>query len=114
MRDQRHPTATAELKAPIVAPRARIRTAKGRSLKRVVSLRVEKKDNPLDVWEIICDACPLRPHLKALDMKVEPCVAGIQTNVQGAVPLSHCEHYEKDSIKSEGKKVLTLKCTKAG
>lgn len=56
----------------------------------------------------------MRPHLEALNMKPKACVAGIQTNVQGAVPLSQCEHYEKDSIKSEGKKKLTLQCTKAG
>jgi hypothetical protein len=85
----------------------------GVAVQRVVSLRADK-GSCVGAWEITCEQCPLLPHLKALDMKAKPCVAGIQTNVQGAVPLSQCEHYEKDSIKSEGKKVLTLKCTKAG
>jgi len=80
------------------------------AVQRVVSVRLDKT-NSLGSWEIICDACPLKPHLEALGMKAKACSAGIQTNVQGAVPLAQCEHYEKDSIKSEGKK-LTLMCRK--
>lgn len=83
------------------------------AVQRVVSLRADK-DSCVGAWEITCEQCPMLPHLKALNMKPKACVAGIQTNVQGAVPLSQCEHYEKDSIKSEGIKKLTLKCTKAG
>lgn len=78
------------------------------AVQRVVSLRADK-DSFVGAWEIACEQCPMRPHLEALNMKPKACLAGIQTNVQGAVPLSQCEHYEKDSITSEG--VLTLKCT---
>lgn len=80
------------------------------AVQRIVSVRLDKT-NSLGAWEIICDDCPLKPHLEALGMKAKACSAGIQTNVQGAVPLAQCEHYEKDSIKSEGKK-LTLMCRK--
>lgn len=78
---------------------------------RVVSLLADKT-SIVGAWEIICQECPLGPHLEALNMKPRACVAGIQTNMQGAVPLSQCEHYVKDSIKSEGKKSLTILCAK--
>ena len=90
---------------------AKLEGVPGVAVERIVSLRVEKKDNPLGAWEIVCDTCPLRPHLEALNMKPKTCAAGIQTNCQGAVPLSQCEYYVKDSIESEGKR-LTLLCRK--
>lgn len=58
-------------------------------------------------WGLYCDDCPLLPHLKALGMKPKACVSGIQTNCQGAIPMGACEHYQKDSAKSQdGKDVI--------
>ena len=89
---------------------AQTEPAQAGSVQRIVSLRLDK-ESCLGEWEIICDNCPLKPHLAALGMKPKACAAGIQTNIQGAIPMAQCEHYEKDSIKSEGK-MLTLTCRK--
>lgn len=77
---------------------------------RTVRFQADKK-SVVGAWQVVCDECPLKPHLEALGMKPKACIAGIQTNAQGAVPLAQCEHYEKDSIKNENK-VLTLTCKK--
>lgn len=84
--------------------------AQAGSVQRIVSLRFDK-ESCVGAWEIICDDCPIKPHLDALGMKPKSCAAGIQTNMQGAIPLAQCEHYENDSIKSEGE-TLKLTCRK--
>lgn len=61
-------------------------------------------------FSITCPTCPLLPHLEALGQKPRSCVAGLITNVQGAVPLNSCEFYTKDSISSE--KPATLECAR--
>lgn len=83
---------------------------KSASTRRTVRLSHED-GSIVGAWAITCDECPLKPHLEALGMKPQPCTAGIQTNMQGYVPLKDCKHYEKDSIKLEGK-TLTLTCRK--
>ena len=89
---------------------AQTETDRAGSVQRIVSMRLDK-ESCLGAWEIICDDCQLKPHLDALGMKPKACAAGIQTNAQGVIPMSQCEHYEKDSIKSKGK-TLTLTCRK--
>lgn len=79
-------------------------------MKRTVSLICDKKDNPLGAWELSCSTCPLLPHLVALKMKPVSCCAGIQTSIQGPVPLKTCDHYAKNSFVVEGKAYL-IECT---
>jgi hypothetical protein len=71
------------------------------------------KESALGAWSIVCEACPLLPHLKALNMEPRPCVHGIQTNVQGAIPMGQCEFYVKDTLHDDGG-ATTLECTKEG
>ena len=61
-------------------------------------------------WSITCQECPLLPHLKALGQKSRPCASGMSTNVQGAIPLQHCEHYVKDSAATDDGKTVTVEC----
>lgn len=77
---------------------------------RLVRLDVDQ-GGLLGSWKLICDDCPLRPHLEALGMELRACSAGIQTNIQGAVPLKDCEHYVKDSVAMDGKRI-TVRCRK--
>lgn len=70
---------------------------------------VEDANSCIGAWEIICEECPLLPHLQALNQKPRPCIKGFSTNMQGAIPTGQCEHYQKDSI--EGGESLTLKCS---
>jgi hypothetical protein len=80
------------------------------SVRRIVKIQLDNT-SCLGAWEVICDGCPLKPHLDALGMKPKACAAGIQTNIQGVLPLSKCEHYENDSINGDGDK-LTIVCRK--
>lgn len=79
-------------------------------MKRTVKVSKEKK-SPLGAWSIVCDSCPLLPHLKALGKNPERCGFGITTNMQGPVVMGTCKHYQKDSIVADGKK-LTVECTR--
>lgn len=75
---------------------------------RVVSLQADS-DSAVGAWQLLCDQCPLKAHLRALGMKARPCAAGIQTKLQGYVPLKTCDHYVKDSLQSTDKQ-LSLLC----
>lgn len=76
------------------------------------TVKISKEKNPsLGAWSIICDSCPLLPHLKALDKEPEKCGYGITTNAQGPVVMGVCKHYQKDSIVADEKK-LTVECTR--
>lgn len=76
---------------------------------------IEDENSIIGAWEIICETCPLLPHLKALNQPPRPCIAGMQTNMQGAIPLNRCEFYGEDSIvgAGEGKAVLLCNHTDA-
>ena len=67
--------------------------------------KLEQTDKGLG-WHMICEECPLLPHLKALKKEARYCQGGIITNVQGPVPLTICEYYVKDSFQED----LTFKC----
>jgi hypothetical protein len=60
------------------------------------------------IFSIECQECPLKLHTDALGQKAPSCVHGIITNMQGAIPLGTCKHYEKDSIVVEGKTLVIL------
>lgn len=49
-------------------------------------------DKEMGFWHFESKNCPLLPHLKALGEKPRPCVSGLATNVQGAVPIGSCDH----------------------
>ena len=78
-------------------------------VQRLVSLSADRK-SCIGEWAVNCDTCPLLPHLKALGQEPRACTAGMQTNIQGAIPLATCEYLVKDSItKLKGK--LYINCT---
>ena len=79
-------------------------------MKRHVKYTADK-DSILGAWEIKCDKCPLNLHTDALGQNRKCCTSGIQTNVQGHVVLSTCEHMKKDSMNSEGDG-LFMECLK--
>ena len=58
---------------------------------RKVKMKVEKK-SPIGAWEIFCPTCPMHPMQDALESKRSNCVAGMSTNMQGAIPLGNCKH----------------------
>lgn len=64
---------------------------------------VKLERGEMGFWSIVCPDCPLAPHLKALELEARPCISGMSTNCQGAVPLASCKHYEKDSADFTGK-----------
>jgi len=51
------------------------------------------EESPIGAWTMVPKACPAAAHLAALRQKPWSCVAGLQTRGQGAVPISHCEHF---------------------
>ncbi len=53
-------------------------------------------------WHIASDDCPLRPHALALDQKPPQCLAGLVTNMQGAVVVHRCKHMHGDLDVGEG------------
>lgn len=81
-----------------------------KTVRRTVKV-VAEKGSIIGAWSLTCADCPLLPHLKALGEKPRDCAYGIQTRVQGAVTLGTCQHYEKESVKADGKK-LTIGCQK--
>lgn len=70
---------------------------------------VELHEGDAGIFGITCSTCPLKVHTDALGQKPPTCINGIITNMQGAVPLGTCKHYEKDSIANAGK-TLTIMC----
>lgn len=79
-------------------------------MRRIVT--PERLNDCIGGWRIMCAECPLLPHLVALGMPAKPCANGISTKIQGAITMSTCEHYEKESIESDTAKVVTLNCRK--
>jgi hypothetical protein len=78
--------------------------------KRTVKISNDQ-DSLLGAWEITCDTCPLLPHLNALNQPPRPCIAGISTNMQGAIPLNRCEFYQHDSVVGDGPGKAVLLCS---
>lgn len=54
------------------------------------------------IWDVSCEACPLRPHAEALAVKLPTCMHGIATNMQGHLVLGRCKHLAKDGVTNEG------------
>jgi hypothetical protein len=63
-------------------------------------------------FSISCRDCPLLPALETLGQNPRPCISGLITNMQGFVPVAECEHYQKDSIDSQGAQNLSVECRK--
>lgn len=66
-------------------------------------------------FSVTCVDCPLAPHAIALEQKPPVCVAGVITNMQGAVPVNSCKHMKKNGLVSEGhgkKAQLYVECLK--
>ena len=61
-------------------------------------------------FEVSCTTCPLLEHYNALQQKPIGCVAGIQTNMQGAVITKSCKHYRPDSAKISPAGTVTIAC----
>ena len=61
-------------------------------------------------FDIRVKDCPLINHCIALDLKPVECVAGIQTNMQGAVITKSCKHYRADSAKISPAGTVTICC----
>ena len=61
-------------------------------------------------FEVSCTTCPLLEHYNALQQKPIGCVAGIQTNMQGAVITKSCKHYRADSAKISPAGTVTIAC----
>lgn len=53
---------------------------------------VVDNDSPLGSWGLIAEGCPMHVHQDAIGAKREECMNGIQTNMQGAIPLGSCKH----------------------
>ncbi len=81
-------------------------------MKREVT--VKTKNDCIGSWRIMCPTCPLLVHSNALGLDPRPCASGISTNMQGAITMKTCEHYEKDSIAADADadKKITLNCKK--
>lgn len=56
---------------------------------------VVDENSPLGSWGLVADTCPMHPHQDIIGAKHEECMKGIQTNMQGAIPLSTCKHAGK-------------------
>lgn len=82
-------------------------------VQRTVSV-VEDEESCIGAWEIICGTCPLLPHLEALNQKPRACIAGMSTNMQGAIRLNQCEFYQHDSLDGDRAKGLTIHCNQGG
>ena len=74
-------------------------------MKRTVEM---KRDSWL--WSIVCPDCPLKAASELLGQRPPDCSAGALTNMQGAVTISACKHYAKESISVSEEKVITLEC----
>lgn len=70
---------------------------------------VKEHSSVTGAWQVLCDACPVIPHLDALGMKRRACMAGITTTEKGCVSMDHCEHYERFSFSNT---FATIKCAK--
>ncbi len=67
-----------------------------------------KKDGWL--WIVVCPDCPLKQASEILGQRPPDCSAGALTNLQGAVTISACKHYVKESIRSSEEEIVTLEC----
>lgn len=63
-------------------------------------------------WSVRCNECPMKPHADALGQPAPVCAAGLTTNVQGAVILRACKHYQRGSILNAGGRV-SVECDHA-
>ena len=73
------------------------------------------QDDTVGSWRITCASCPLKPHTDALGMPPTACISGIETNMQGHLPLKQCEFYKRDSLAGSGEgadKTLSIECLK--
>lgn len=60
-------------------------------------LEIQSDGGTVDAWHFDCPTCPKWSHQDALKVAREQCVAGIITNVQGAVPLKWCDLANKNT-----------------
>lgn len=63
------------------------------SMRRI--LPVVEKGSPLGAWGMESPTCPMHKHQDAIGAKREECVKGIQTNMQGPIPISQCKYAAK-------------------
>lgn len=74
------------------------------TMKRTVEV---KKDDWL--WSITCPDCPMKQASDILGQRPPDCASGALTNLQGAVTISSCKHYTKESINANNG-IVTLDC----
>ena len=74
-------------------------------MKREVELNVDRE--PPNGWDASSPDCPKLPHTEALKQRKPLCLAGVFTNMQGAVPIYVCEHYKAESFSEND---MTIDC----